>query len=60
MRLYQTDLLYQTVQRCDVDSVPHLFWAPHYKKDTEALEHAQRGGNKAGEGAVAQASWGAV
>lgn len=50
LRLYQTS----SVQRCDVDNVSHLFLASHYKKDAEAVEHVQRGVNKAGEGAGAQ------
>lgn len=27
------------------------FWAPRYKKDIEELEHVQKKGNRAGEGA---------
>ena len=31
------------------------FWAPHCKKDIEALEHGPEEGNKADEGSGAQA-----
>ena len=40
------------------ETVPQVLCSIHYKKDIEALNHVQKGGNKAGEGSGAQISWG--